>query len=654
VFFFKRLNISRFLWFYLLTTSGVFAQADVKAIILKAKKYKYSHHLDSTKYYFKKGLNLALKKKDSVDIFLLYKNMGDAYEHHQKLDSTLLMYDYCKQYTPKNNLKIKAFLLNDLAYTYQLFHDYDKATQLTLEALRYAEKSKNENQISSISITLAYNFSKQKLDKQAEYYFKKALSISEKSNYTPLKEYNHRYYGNYLLERNKLDLAYRHISQSAKLALQTKDSVTMAFAWMGLADCFWKKNEVGKCFFYAKKAEGIWQRRAEYIDYAQVCMNQGTYYCQLKDYKNAEIYFKKSEKHLLNDLYFNEKLFSHLATLYKKMEDIEQAFFYINKAKTTIEKIKENESKSKVAALNIQFDTEKKEQLIAEQNRENELVTYKIKQKNNELRQIYIGMILLVLTIFLIAYFYRLNVKRKNIIQSQKEDLDELNATKDKLFSIVSHDLRSSVNALKSSNNKLMECLENKNYEALDGLLHKNSAIANGSYNLLDNLLNWANQQTNQIYFEKESLHLKTVVNHVEYNFRPLTVEKNIDLIIEVDHSHRIFMDLDSLKIVLRNLLDNALKFTKENGKISIRSQSENNDFVVLTIADNGVGMNQKIIDDLLDDKNLLSKKNDKEAIGSGLGFQLCKTMIYKNSGKIKIESEIGVGTKIILYLPKL
>jgi signal transduction histidine kinase len=113
-------------------------------------------------------------------------------------------------------------------------------------------------------------------------------------------------------------------------------------------------------------------------------------------------------------------------------------------------------------------------------------------------------------------------------------------------------------------------------------------------------------------------------------------------------------MDLDSLKIVLRNLLDNALKFTKENGKISIRSQSENNDFVVLTIADNGVGMNQKIIDDLLDDKNLLSKKNDKEAIGSGLGFQLCKTMIYKNSGKIKIESEIGVGTKIILYLPKL
>jgi len=292
--------------------------------------------------------------------------------------------------------------------------------------------------------------------------------------------------------------------------------------------------------------------------------------------------------------------------------------------------------------------------LIAEQNRENELVTYKIKQKNNELRQIYIGMILLVLTIFLIAYFYRLNVKRKNIIQSQKEDLDELNATKDKLFSIVSHDLRSSVNALKSSNNKLMECLENKNYEALDGLLHKNSAIANGSYNLLDNLLNWANQQTNQIYFEKESLHLKTVVNHVEYNFRPLTVEKNIDLIIEVDHSHRIFMDLDSLKIVLRNLLDNALKFTKENGKISIRSQSENNDFVVLTIADNGVGMNQKIIDDLLDDKNLLSKKNDKEAIGSGLGFQLCKTMIYKNSGKIKIESEIGVGTKIILYLPKL
>lgn len=99
------------------------------------------------------------------------------------------------------------------------------------------------------------------------------------------------------------------------------------------------------------------------------------------------------------------------------------------------------------------------------------------------------------------VYFYRQKIRNNKIILAQKNQLDELNATKDKLFSIVSHDLRSSVNALKTSNGKLLENLENKNYAELDVLLHKNSTIASGAYNLLDNLLNWALLQTKQAYF---------------------------------------------------------------------------------------------------------------------------------------------------------
>ena len=95
-------------------------------------------------------------------------------------------------------------------------------------------------------------------------------------------------------------------------------------------------------------------------------------------------------------------------------------------------------------------------------------------------------------------------IKINKIILLQKTELDELNATKDKLFSIVSHDLRSSVTALKTSNLKLIDSLESKKYSELDKLLHDNSAITNGSYNLLDNLLNWALIQSKQLYFQKE------------------------------------------------------------------------------------------------------------------------------------------------------
>jgi signal transduction histidine kinase len=98
--------------------------------------------------------------------------------------------------------------------------------------------------------------------------------------------------------------------------------------------------------------------------------------------------------------------------------------------------------------------------------------------------------------------FLQTKVRNNKIILAQKR-LDELNATKDKLFSIVSHDLRSSVNALKVSNGKLQESLEQKNFAELDTQLHNNSAIANGAYNLLDNLLHWALLQTKQSYFNK-------------------------------------------------------------------------------------------------------------------------------------------------------
>jgi K+-sensing histidine kinase KdpD len=130
------------------------------------------------------------------------------------------------------------------------------------------------------------------------------------------------------------------------------------------------------------------------------------------------------------------------------------------------------------------------------------------------------------------------------------------------LFSIVSHDLRSSVNALKVSNGKLQESLESKNFAELDTQLH-NSAIANGAYNLLDNLLHWALLQK-QSYFNKESLRLFFIVEQMVYNYKPLMLDKNIHFENKVLKSDLVDADQESLKIILRNLLDNAIKFSNK------------------------------------------------------------------------------------------
>ena len=213
--------------------------------------------------------------------------------------------------------------------------------------------------------------------------------------------------------------------------------------------------------------------------------------------------------------------------------------------------------------------------------------------------------------------------------------------------------MRSSVNALKTSNSKLSATLETKNYDELNQLIIQNSGIANGAYSLLDNLLHWALLQTKQLYFHKESVHLFSIVQQIEYNYKSLLLEKSITFENSVSRNIFIFVDLDSLKIVLRNLLDNAIKFSNENGKISFYSVETHTDFCQLVLEDTGLGMSVNTINELLADNELLAKKSNSEIIGTGLGMQLCKQMIKKNDGTLAIESEVNKGTKMILSFPK-
>ena len=336
----------------------------------------------------------------------------------------------------------------------------------------------------------------------------------------------------------------------------------------------------------------------------------------------------------------------NMAVVEENRKNFEKALIYRKEAEKWNDSITDQSKIWAVAEVEKKFAIKQKQEEI-------EVLEVKNEIRETQRNGLFIIAILLLSIFGIGVYFYLQKIKKNKIILAQKENLDELNATKDKLFSIVSHDLRSSVNTLKSSNSKLMQNLKSNNYEELDGLLHKNAVVANSAYNLLDNLLNWANQQTNQIFFQKESLHLFSVIKQVEYNYNPLVLEKNIELKIEIDKNIFVLMDLDSFKIILRNMLDNAIKFTNEKGTISIYSEKPNSEFIKLIIEDTGIGMSHEVVEELLQESAKLSKKNNKEIIGTGLGMQLCKSMLLKNGGKLNIESKIGLGTKFILFLPK-
>ena len=455
-----------------------------------------------------------------------------------------------------------------------------------------------------------------------------------------------------------------------------------------LAEIALEEKEFGTALSYFKEIEKRPNKAKYELKNSIILHNIGICYLHLKKFREAEEYLFRSSKiqEIEKDTLLLIGSYMDIANLYYEQYKDTQAIPYFQKAYQLCKKSKSFELKQN-ATLNM---------AVVEENRKNFplALTYRkeyeiwkdslndqnkvwaiadlekkfaVKQKQKEVNVLaaenkakiaerngfLISSVLLFVLLGTGVYFYRQKIRNSKIILAQKNELDELNATKDKLFSIVSHDLRSSVNALKVSNGKLLENLESKNYTELDVLLHKNSSIAGGAYNLLDNLLNWALLQTKQAYFFQESLHLATIVQHVEYNYKPLMLNKNIDFKSNISTSDYVFADLDSLKIIIRNFLDNAIKFSKENGTISIYSRPASEEFCYLVIEDTGLGMNEATRKELLKETILLSKKQNDDIIGTGLGMQLCKSLIRKNEGKLDIESEENVGTRIIIALPK-
>lgn len=556
-----------------------------------------------------------------------------------------------------------------------LFSQKGKESSFEIELKKRTEKFTLEDNFKKAQLF----FLKRNWDSTLVYSMKQ-LSFKETS--LELANYCHFFRGICFKHKKMLNEAKKELHAISK-TFEFHKSINNILGQISL-----EQSEFKKAINYFKEFENIPESNYYDIKRSFINHNLGVCYLQLRNFNEAEIYLLKSTKlqELEKDTIALVGAYGDIATMYYEQYKDNLAIPFFEKAYEFSKKVKRYDLK-KIATKNMSVveenrknfekalvyrkEAEKWNDSLTDQNKIWAVAEvekkFAIKQKQEEIHVLEVenkikqtqrnGLFIvavLLLSIFGIGlYFYRQKIKTNKIILSQKENLDELNATKDKLFTIVSHDLRSSVNALKTSNTKLLSHLETKNYEQLDVLLHKNNAIANSSYNLLDNLLNWSQQQTNQLFFQQESLHLFSIIQQIEYNYKPIVSEKNMLLNLNIDKNIFVYMDLDSLKIIIRNMLDNAIKFSHENGTISIYSQKSKTDFIELVLEDNGIGMSQNVVEELLQENSKLSKKNNKEIIGTGLGMQLCKSMLAKNNGKLEIESKIGLGTKFILFLPK-
>ncbi|WP_408035956.1 tetratricopeptide repeat-containing sensor histidine kinase [Tenacibaculum aestuarii] len=413
--------------------------------------------------------------------------------------------------------------------------------------------------------------------------------------------------------------------------------------------------------------------------------NLGVNFLQKKDFTKANEYFARElsliekrdtaaiirTKMGLANVYYNQYIDDKAIPLFKEAYELSKLYSDIrlkqNSARNmaVVEKNRKNYQKSveyymeygrwKDSIWNrdkIWELTEKDKQLaVAQKQQEIALQDEQLKRQAVVQKSLAIGASGLLVFLGFLGYFYRELKSKNKFITQQKEELNVANKTKDYLFSVVSHDLRSPINTIKRQHEKLKRQLKNKEYDAVSETTNNAIALTESTSHLLNNVLHWSLEQNNQLSFKVEEYPLKPLVEQAVYNFEEIAEAKNIVLTTMLEAAILVKADKESLKIVLRNLLDNALKYTGENGKIAIKTYKDSEEFSTIEIKDTGFGISEEKLAKIKGLEDLsIDKINRSE--GVGLGMLLCQTLIKKNNGKLLIDSELNVGTTIRILLP--
>jgi signal transduction histidine kinase len=334
------------------------------------------------------------------------------------------------------------------------------------------------------------------------------------------------------------------------------------------------------------------------------------------------------------------------------------------------------EYKKNFVGINDLIQNEKNEQHIAEtQNRyvigqkqsqiesldliriqkENELAT-QLQFRNFLMAIVALGAVVIVLVLFLYIQKRRTNKHLKiahDTVKIQNVELHDLNATKDKFFSIISHDLKGPLNSLTSFSSLLINHTDSLSKDEIKMLAADLDKSLKNLFALLENLLEWSRSQTGKIEFTPEPVDITTLMEQNRSLLQTQASAKKITIQNLYSKPTQVNIHKQSVNTVIRNLISNAIKFTPEGGTITVNA-IETDKMLSISVKDNGVGMPEEVLGKLFRIDTKHTTKGTANEKGTGLGLILCKDFVEKNRGTIWVESEIGKGSTFFFTVPLL
>jgi signal transduction histidine kinase len=347
-----------------------------------------------------------------------------------------------------------------------------------------------------------------------------------------------------------------------------------------------------------------------------------------------------------------------LSKVYEKTGDYQAALKHMKLYIQYADSMAQKEKYDRLSNLEKRYETEKKENEIARLQAKQELTLIQLK-KNKQLKQLGItAALLLLLLVFFVELKYLDKIKlnrilegKNKVIEKSEQELRVLNASKNKFFSIIAHDLKNPLHTVLGYsyllNNDYEKFKEEERRKFASDIYHSTNNI----FRLLQNLLEWSRSQTGNLNFSPAVVEYQHVLDNSLSVLKSLADQKNIVIKTNYNPELKLFADPLMIETVLRNLVNNAIKFTPEGGNIEV-SAKEADGQILVSVSDSGIGISKEDSQNLFRIDSKVKRKGTNNEDGSGLGLILCHEFVEKHNGKIWVESTPGKGSEFIFSIP--